>query len=250
MSSEKIVLGVFPQATGHRFQFGGCKIYQHPDIEAPGCYLLGSGFDLKVTPEQDEVDYKNTMEAAWDHAAYFVTWAKEWLAYVKPGGHYHTGTYAGQKFETFRQLFRRYYKVNHTRVCKQEFLQKLALALKWREEDEGELPTAATCGASITLGLCQPYVCELQMGHSGMHCSTEPGSRTSWKDAPAPNPPPVTCNKYAAPFIAGGPYFSCVLPTNHEGEHRAGGTCVKHGPYVMERFEESPQCPMCQLTEV
>ena len=135
MSSEKIVLGIFPQATGHRFQFGGCEIYLHPDIEAPGCYLLGSGFDLKVTPEQDEVDYKNTMEAAWDHAAYFVTWAKESLAWAEPGGHYYACTKANQKFETFRQWFRRYYKVNYNRVSKREFLQKLTLALKWCEED-------------------------------------------------------------------------------------------------------------------
>jgi hypothetical protein len=52
------------------------------------------------------------------------------------------------------------------------------------------------------------------------------------------------CGEYAASFIPRwGTYFSCVLPKGHEGEHRAGGECFKHGKYVMEHFGETPKCP-------
>ena len=52
------------------------------------------------------------------------------------------------------------------------------------------------------------------------------------------------CGEYAAGFIPRWGYsFSCVLPKGHDGEHRAGGTCIKHGPYIMDHQEESPQCP-------
>ena len=134
MTSGSIVLSVFPQAFGKEFLVGGCEIYLHKDIDAPDCYLLGSGFSLNPTPEQEEADYKATMDAAWDHAAYYVAWAKEWLSDAKPGGDYHYFVVANQRFETFRQWFRRYHKVNHNRVSKKEFLQKLALALKRQDE--------------------------------------------------------------------------------------------------------------------
>ena len=52
------------------------------------------------------------------------------------------------------------------------------------------------------------------------------------------------CGEFAASFIPReGMYFTCVLPKGHDGEHRAGGTCVAHGPYVMEHTGEPPRCP-------
>jgi hypothetical protein len=53
-----------------------------------------------------------------------------------------------------------------------------------------------------------------------------------------------SCGEFAASFIPRlGTWFTCVLPKGHEGEHRAGGTCVMHGPYAMEAFGLPPQCP-------
>ena len=53
-----------------------------------------------------------------------------------------------------------------------------------------------------------------------------------------------TCGEFAASFIPRwGTYFSCVLPKGHDGEHRAGGTCVAHGAYVMGHFGQTPRCP-------
>jgi hypothetical protein len=52
------------------------------------------------------------------------------------------------------------------------------------------------------------------------------------------------CGEFAASFIPRwGEYFSCVLQKGHDGEHRAGGECVKHGKYVMEHTGQVPQCP-------
>ena len=50
------------------------------------------------------------------------------------------------------------------------------------------------------------------------------------------------CGEFAASFLP-GMYFSCVLPKGHDGEHRAGGACVAHGPYIMEHTGEPPRCP-------
>jgi hypothetical protein len=55
------------------------------------------------------------------------------------------------------------------------------------------------------------------------------------------------CGEFAASFIPRwGQYFSCVLSKGHEGgpeSHRAGGTCVAHGDYVMDSFGATPHCP-------
>lgn len=46
------------------------------------------------------------------------------------------------------------------------------------------------------------------------------------------------CGQAAASFIPRwGWSFACVLPKGHEGEHKQGGNCIKHGEYV------GPQCP-------
>ncbi len=36
--------------------------------------------------------------------------------------------------------------------------------------------------------------------------------------------------------------YACVLPEGHEGEHRRGGTCFKHGRYVGENCPDWPNC--------
>lgn len=64
----------------------------------------------------------------------------------------------------------------------------------------------------------------------------------SYGAGPRPSAPEPKCGKYAAPFIAGGPSWACVLDSGHEGECRPGGTCFKHGAYVAEP-NVSPQCP-------
>jgi hypothetical protein len=55
------------------------------------------------------------------------------------------------------------------------------------------------------------------------------------------------CGEFAASFIPREQiWFVCVLPKGHEGDpnsHRAGGTCKAHGPYVMEKFGQVPNCP-------
>jgi hypothetical protein len=52
------------------------------------------------------------------------------------------------------------------------------------------------------------------------------------------------CGEFAADFIPRwGWSFPCVLPKGHDGEHRAGGECLRHGYYVMEHSNEPPQCP-------
>ena len=52
------------------------------------------------------------------------------------------------------------------------------------------------------------------------------------------------CGEFAASFIPREQmWFVCVLPKGHEGEHRTGGTCLAHGPYVMEKFGQVPSCP-------
>lgn len=57
--------------------------------------------------------------------------------------------------------------------------------------------------------------------------------------------PKELCGKYAASFIPRrGEFFSCCLPKDHPGdEHLAGGTCFKHGRYVMQETGVTPQCP-------
>ena len=40
------------------------------------------------------------------------------------------------------------------------------------------------------------------------------------------------CGKAAETLIAGGVTYSCVLPKGHEGPHRGGGRCFRHGNYV------------------
>lgn len=52
------------------------------------------------------------------------------------------------------------------------------------------------------------------------------------------------CGEYAASLIPRrGEFFCCVLPKGHDGKHRAGGECFKHGKYVMEHTGQTPQCP-------
>jgi len=52
------------------------------------------------------------------------------------------------------------------------------------------------------------------------------------------------CGEFAASFIPRfGWFHACVLDKGHDGEHLAGGTCLKHGPYIMAHFGEHPQCP-------
>lgn len=51
------------------------------------------------------------------------------------------------------------------------------------------------------------------------------------------------CNEPAAPLIPRrGESFACVLPKGHDGPHRPGGTCFKHGAYVGEAGVP-PRCP-------
>ena len=54
---------------------------------------------------------------------------------------------------------------------------------------------------------------------------------------------PESCGEFAASLIPReGMYYPCVLPKGHEGEHRTGGECLAHGPYIMEHFGQPPQC--------
>lgn len=66
-TSKEIVRAKYPRATSREFQYGGWEIYETEDTETS--MLLGGGYDLPVTWEQDEVDYKITEDAAWDDAA-------------------------------------------------------------------------------------------------------------------------------------------------------------------------------------
>jgi hypothetical protein len=59
--------------------------------------------------------------------------------------------------------------------------------------------------------------------------------------------PEQICGGFAASFIAGGPYYACVLPKGHTGEHRGGGQCFIHGKYVMEHSGQIPCCPECEI---
>lgn len=68
---------------------------------------------------------------------------------------------------------------------------------------------------------------------------------------------PVKCGQPAAPFIPRwGMSFACVLPKGHEGEHKRGGNCFKHGEYVGEECPKWPGCipdyatPIALQTEV
>lgn len=51
----------------------------------------------------------------------------------------------------------------------------------------------------------------------------------------------MTCGKPAAPLTA-LEWFTCVLEEGHDGDCRPGGTCLKHGAYVVEP-NVVPQCP-------
>lgn len=51
------------------------------------------------------------------------------------------------------------------------------------------------------------------------------------------------CGAPAASLIPRwGMSFACVLPKGHEGEHRQGGTCFKHGEYVGDKCPQWPRC--------
>lgn len=51
------------------------------------------------------------------------------------------------------------------------------------------------------------------------------------------------CGAPAASLIPRwGMSFACVLPKGHEGEHRQGGTCFKHGEYVGDKCPQWPNC--------
>lgn len=39
-----------------------------------------------------------------------------------------------------------------------------------------------------------------------------------------------------------GMYFACVLPKGHEGAHKRGGNCFKHGEYVGANCPKYPEC--------
>lgn len=52
----------------------------------------------------------------------------------------------------------------------------------------------------------------------------------------------LRCGKPAGHLIAGASWFSCVLPPNHEGECKRGGTCFKHGDYVGDKCPQWPNC--------
>lgn len=54
---------------------------------------------------------------------------------------------------------------------------------------------------------------------------------------------PEKCGERAAPLVPRwGWWFACVLPKGHEGEHKQGGSCNIHGPYVGERCPHWPDC--------
>lgn len=51
------------------------------------------------------------------------------------------------------------------------------------------------------------------------------------------------CGAPAASLIPRwGMSFACVLPKGHEGEHRQGGNCFKHGEYVGDKCPQWPRC--------
>ena len=51
------------------------------------------------------------------------------------------------------------------------------------------------------------------------------------------------CGQPAASFIPRwGMSFACCLPKGHEGEHKRGGTCFKHGEYIGEQCSKWPDC--------
>lgn len=51
------------------------------------------------------------------------------------------------------------------------------------------------------------------------------------------------CNEPAAPFIPRwGMSFACALPKGHEGEHKQGGNCFKHGRYIGAKCPHWPDC--------
>lgn len=50
------------------------------------------------------------------------------------------------------------------------------------------------------------------------------------------------CKEFVQHFIAGASWYLCVLEKGHEGGHRAGGTCFRHGSYVGD-VDAVPQCP-------
>lgn len=64
-------------------------------------------------------------------------------------------------------------------------------------------------------------------------------------------PVPVEkCGEPTASFIPRwGMYFLCVLPKGHEGEHKRGGICFKHGEYVGEKCPQWPDCSTAVSTE-
>ena len=63
------------------------------------------------------------------------------------------------------------------------------------------------------------------------------------EEASLSKPAPERCGAPAAPFIPRwGMAFSCVLPKGHSGEHRQGGTCLKHGEYIGAKCPHFPDC--------
>jgi hypothetical protein len=103
------------------------------------------------------------------------------------------------------------------------------------EEHPGGTMVARAASASQTIG--QP--CGLCEGPcTGKH-DGRAGSATG-PDVPAPS---EKCNAPAASFIPRwGMSHACVLPKDHEGEHKQGGDCFKHGPYVGESCPKFPDC--------
>jgi hypothetical protein len=52
----------------------------------------------------------------------------------------------------------------------------------------------------------------------------------------------IRCGEPAGHLIAGASWFACVLAKGHEGEHRRGGNCFKHGEYVGNECPRWPDC--------
>ena len=72
----------------------------------------------------------------------------------------------------------------------------------------------------------------------------------AWHEAERPVTPQAAaaiCGEYVQHLIAGASYYPCALPKGHDGGHRAGGTCFKHGTYLGEvgAVPECPQWPTC-----
>jgi hypothetical protein len=65
---------------------------------------------------------------------------------------------------------------------------------------------------------------------------------------PAGEPPILRCMEPAGAAFSPFHYFCCVLPKGHEGEHRRGGNCTKHGEYVGDQCPEWPSC-VKEITE-